>query len=126
MKKEGDLLETSNYTITMTDTVTQFTIAYRPKTLDEVRGQDQIVKDLKRRQREDVWPKAMLFQGPFGTGKTTLAQIVAAMMEACDKQGNPDWDHPSNKSILRETFAREWMALSSQKQTWWILQLISK
>ena len=107
MKKEGDLLETSSYTITMTDTVTQFTIAYRPKTLDEVRGQDQIVKDLKRRQREDVWPKAMLFQGPFGTGKTTLAQIVAAMMEACDKQGNPDWDHPSNKSILRETFDRD-------------------
>ena len=107
MKKEGDLLETSSYTITMTDTVTQFTIAYRPKTLDEVRGQDQIVKDLRRRQREDVWPKAMLFQGPFGTGKTTLAQIVAAMMEACDKQGNPDWDHPSNKSILRETFDRD-------------------
>ena len=91
----------------MTDTVTQFTIAYRPRTLDEVRGQDQIVKDLRRRQREDVWPKAMLFQGPFGTGKTTLAQIVAAMMEACDKQGNPDWDHPSNKSILRETFDRD-------------------
>ena len=107
MKKEGDLLETSSYTITMTDTVTQFTIAYRPRTLDEVRGQDQIVKDLRRRQREDVWPKAMLFQGPFGTGKTTLAQIVAAMMEACDKQGNPDWDHPSNKSILRETFDRD-------------------
>ena len=37
----------------MTDTVTQFTIAYRPKTLDEVRGQDQIVRDLKRRQKED-------------------------------------------------------------------------
>ena len=91
----------------MTDTVTQFTIAYRPKTLDEVRGQDQIVRDLKRRQKEDVWPKAMLFQGPFGTGKTTLAQIVAAMMEACDKKGNPDWNHPSNKSILRETFDRD-------------------
>lgn len=91
----------------MTDTVTQFTIAYRPKTLDEVRGQDQIIKDLRRRQREDTWPKAMLFQGPFGTGKTTLAQIVAAMMEACDKQGNPDWDHPSNKAILRETFDRD-------------------
>lgn len=87
--------------------VTQFTIAYRPKTLDEVRGQDQIIKDLRRRQREDTWPKAMLFQGPFGTGKTTLAQIVAAMMEACDKQGNPDWEHPSNKSILRETFDRD-------------------
>ena len=91
----------------MTDTVTQFTIAYRPKTLDEVRGQDQIIKDLRRRQREDTWPKAMLFQGPFGTGKTTLAQIVAAMMEACDKQGNPDWEHPSNKSILREAFDRD-------------------
>lgn len=91
----------------MTDTVTQFTIAYRPKTLDEVKGQDQIIKDLRRRQREDTWPKAMLFQGPFGTGKTTLAQIVAAMMEACDKQGNPDWEHPSNKSILRETFDRD-------------------
>ena len=91
----------------MTDTVTQFTIAYRPKNLDEVRGQDQIIKDLRRRQREDTWPKAMLFQGPFGTGKTTLAQIVAAMMEACDKQGNPDWEHPSNKSILRETFDRD-------------------
>lgn len=91
----------------MHDSVTQFSILYRPKTLDEVRGQDQIVKDLKRRQKDDKWPKAMLFQGPFGTGKTTLAQITAAMMEACDKKGNPDWDHPSNKPILKETFDRD-------------------
>ena len=53
----------------------------RPSTFDEFFGQEQIVKELKvyiysAIKREDVLDH-MLFFGPSGTGKTTLAMILA-------------------------------------------------
>ena len=45
---------------------------YRPKTLDDVVGQDQIVKRLKRYEEERAIPNIM-FTGSAGVGKTTCA-----------------------------------------------------
>jgi putative ATPase len=56
----------------------------RPRTLDEFVGQDQIVgpgRALRRAIENDTLP-SMIFWGPPGTGKTTLAHIIAAQTGA--------------------------------------------
>src|SRR5438552_3574787 len=52
---------------------------YRPKTLDEVVGQDEIVERLKAYAKEGNLPH-LLFAGPAGTGKTTSAMALARDM----------------------------------------------
>ena len=49
---------------------------YRPKTLDEVVGQDHIIQRLKRYVKEGSMPNLM-FTGPAGVGKTTTAIALA-------------------------------------------------
>lgn len=49
---------------------------YEPKSFDELLGQHEVIKNLKRLQSQD-WGGAMFFQGPSGVGKTTAARLVA-------------------------------------------------
>ena len=50
---------------------------YRPTTFDEVAGQEHIVKTLKNALASDKIAHAYLFAGPRGTGKTTMAKLLA-------------------------------------------------
>jgi replication-associated recombination protein RarA len=51
---------------------------YRPKTFQEVIGQDKAIALLKRLSEQGVGGHAYWIAGESGTGKTTLAEILAA------------------------------------------------
>jgi DNA polymerase III gamma/tau subunit len=50
---------------------------YRPKALDDVLGQDKAVKTIKRLIERGIGGRALWISGASGTGKTTLAKIIA-------------------------------------------------
>jgi DNA polymerase III subunit gamma/tau len=50
---------------------------YRPQDFDEVVGQEAVVRTLKNAIASDQVRQAYLFAGPRGTGKTSLARILA-------------------------------------------------
>ncbi|MBR0439936.1 MAG: DNA polymerase III subunit gamma/tau [Bacilli bacterium] len=50
---------------------------YRPTTFDEVAGQQHIVKTIKNALATGKIAHAYLFAGPRGTGKTTMAKLLA-------------------------------------------------
>ncbi|PYZ98794.1 replication-associated recombination protein RarA [Alteribacter lacisalsi] len=62
----------------------------RPRTIDEVAGQEEIIGEgtLLRRAIEADRLSAMIFHGPPGTGKTTLAQVIANTTSARFEQLN--------------------------------------
>jgi len=50
---------------------------YRPQTFDEVIGQEAVARTLKNAIGHDQVRQAYLFAGPRGTGKTSMARILA-------------------------------------------------
>src|SRR3990172_9910007 len=50
---------------------------YRPLDFDEMVGQEAVVRTLRNAIERDLVRQAYLFAGPRGTGKTSLARIVA-------------------------------------------------
>ena len=57
---------------------------YRPSTFEEVAGQEHIVKTLKNALKTNKIAHAYLFAGPRGTGKTTMAKLLAKALN-CDE-----------------------------------------
>ena len=60
---------------------------YRPKTFDEIMGQQVIVKTLKNIIKNQKLTHAYLFIGPRGTGKTSVAKIFAKTIN-CENPKN--------------------------------------
>lgn len=60
---------------------------YRPKNFDEVVGQDIIIKTLENEIKAEQLNHAYLFTGPRGTGKTSVAKILAKTIN-CEQLEN--------------------------------------
>ena len=77
---------------------------HRPRTFDSVVGQEHIVKTLRNAIALDKVHHAYLFVGSRGTGKTSMAKLLACALNA-EGGANADFDPatPTSKAILAGT-----------------------
>lgn len=68
---------------------------YRPKTFDDVVGQEVIIQTLKNSILNNKINHAYLFSGPRGCGKTSIAKIFARLVN-CE---NPNGTNPCNECV---------------------------
>ncbi len=68
-----------------------FARKYRPKTFQDVLGQDHVIKTLRNAIEQDRLAHAYLFVGPRGTGKTSTARIMAKALN-CSNGPSIDFD----------------------------------
>lgn len=61
---------------------------YRPKRFADVIGQQDEVLVISAMLQKGWIPPAVLYEGPFGTGKTTLARLTARAMLCPNRQGS--------------------------------------
>ena len=62
----------------------------RPQTLSELKGQEDVVKILRKSVAGGTLPNACIFIGTRGTGKTTVARIIAKMVNCENPRENGD------------------------------------
>ena len=63
---------------------------YRPKVFSELLGQEHIVEIFKNAAKQDKFSHAYLFYGPRGSGKTTMARLLAKVVNCKNqKEGEP-------------------------------------
>lgn len=68
---------------------------YRPRTFEEIEGQEHVVRTLQGALLSGRVGHAYLFAGPRGTGKTTMARLLAKALN-CIKRGDKGFEPCNN------------------------------
>ena len=77
---------------------------YRPSTLEDVIGQDVVIKILKNAIITNKIGHAYLFSGPRGIGKTTIAKAVAKTVNCLDLKDGVSCEKCDNCKSINEGF----------------------
>jgi len=95
---------------------------YRPKKFFEVIGQEEAVNILANMGREGKVPHCILFSGPSGVGKTTLARILKGKL-GCSDIDCVEVNAAETRGIdlPREIEDRMWLAPMNGKVRVWII-----
>ncbi len=75
---------------------------YRPQAFDEFFGQTHISKTIQNAIKENKISHAYLFSGPRGTGKTTMAKLLAKSIN-CEEDNRPCNECDDCKAIMNGT-----------------------
>lgn len=95
---------------------------HRPKRLKDVLGQSKVVTMLERYLKDNELPHSLLFSGPPGTGKTTIARILKKRL-GC---GDADFNEVNSADFrgiekVREIRSRMTLATMGGKCRIWLL-----
>ncbi|MBI1888714.1 MAG: DNA polymerase III subunit gamma/tau [Candidatus Spechtbacteria bacterium] len=77
---------------------------YRPASFKDVVGQEHVVRTLTSAIAANDFAHSYLFTGPRGTGKTTLARLIAKSLN-CQNRKNGEYE-PCNKCVSCDEIAR--------------------
>lgn len=75
---------------------------YRPKKLDEIYGQKYVVKIVKNSITNNRFMHAYLFSGPRGTGKTTVAKLIAKIVNCFHLNGFDPCDECDSCKLIND------------------------
>ena len=75
---------------------------YRPKKLDEIYGQKYVVKIVKNSITNNRFMHAYLFSGPRGTGKTTVAKLLAKIVNCFQLNGFDPCDECDSCKLIND------------------------
>lgn len=94
----------------------------RPFSFDEMCGQKGIIGEFKKRSLTGDYPSVMIFVGDSGTGKTTLANIVAALINdpnplKKNTHFDPNPESPESRAILSEKYGRNTSFFDASKMS---------
>lgn len=75
---------------------------YRPSKFSEIYGNEDVVNSLKAFVKKKQVPQVILFTGPTGCGKTTLARIMAMRLKAGDNLIEMDSAQFTGIDVIRD------------------------
>jgi DNA polymerase III subunit gamma/tau len=89
-----------------------YSLTHRGQEFDDIFGHDKIVNEFKRRSVDLNFPDVMILSGLSGSGKTTMAFVIAKLLNCKNPTNKEDGYHPcgvceSCIDVQQERFARD-------------------